>query len=673
MCMSCRDCKNQDVARQPEAGGDAGSVHAAPSPATSASTAVEVVTSASQQEDGGWSGHALSVLGSGTVDGAKLREVHRARLAADTSAVTILQGGGALALGEKLCEAVVPKRPKGTPILIKPNLGGFEWFKDPAKNHGDDGVHGRTTDSEFVRGIVRCLKARGHEKERITIAEGFAHTHADWKKLIRVSGYEAMAREEGVALVAMDDDGVFDVEGETPGKPLRVTGMEKTGVPTLLMPKLLADHLERGLWISAPKIKAHRFGVVSMSIKGMQGTVMLSDAAPAFHQKWRTHKELAAALKLLTTDKEAGQAAYMDSLHTFAERMSDLLEVSAPDVVLAEGAPAMGGDGFAKRYPSAEDYAIGGTNPILVDRVGAAMLGLWDNADLAKSLGGHKTSPLIEAAAKRFAVDITSPKVEGNGKALLEKPRPVHFLSMNGFSLHSNKEEPEVAPRIGPSSSSSSSPSEDAAHPEVEAKRVDDGTIAVDGVADASWKKITPVTFRTDWSGAETGITTTVRLAWSTSAFYMLWELADAGLNSDATAPLDVDRAGLYNEDCVELFLGPDATERRRYFEVEVGPHGHFLDIAIDRSASPKKSDVAWSSKPKIATKIDKAKSLVTIEVELRAPEIVNALKAGAKLPIALYRMEGKSPRKYLAWSPTRTAKPDFHVPDAFGVVKLVE
>jgi hypothetical protein len=31
--------------------------------------------------------------------------------------------------------------------------------------------------------------------------------------------------------------------------------------------------------------------------------------------------------------------------------------------------------------------------------------------------------------------------------------------------------------------------------------------------------------------------------------------------------------------------------------------------------------------------------------------------------------MEGKSPRSYLAWSPPRTAKPNFHVPDAFGVL----
>jgi hypothetical protein len=36
-----------------------------------------------------------------------------------------------------------------------------------------------------------------------------------------------------------------------------------------------------------------------------------------------------------------------------------------------------------------------------------------------------------------------------------------------------------------------------------------------------------------------------------------------------------------------------------------------------------------------------------------------------------LYRMEGKEERRYLAWSPPRTKKPNFHVPEAFGSLVL--
>jgi uncharacterized protein (DUF362 family) len=628
---------------------------AAPAPSASVAAAPpvsaavpDVVSSASSVWDGG-----TPVVASGEVDGNALRAKNRARITGDKSAVTVLTGTkGSLDLGKRLCEAVVPQRPKETPILIKPNLGGFEWFKDPAKSGGDDGVHGRTTDVEFVRGIVRCLKARGHSK--ITIGEGFAHTHESWNKLVTVNGYAAMAKEESVKLVAFDDDGVFDVEGDQPGKPLKVKGMEKTNAPTLLMPKVLAEHLENGLFISAPKIKAHRFGVVTMAIKGMQGTVMLSDATPAFHQKWRMHKELNNALKLLASqkdgDKEAGKKAYLESLDVFSERMSDMLEVAAPHVTLAEGAPAMGGDGFGKRWPSDEDYAIGGTNPILVDRIGAQMLGLWDNADLAKELGGHKTSPLIETAAKRFGVDIAKPTVEGDGAALLATKRPVHLLGMSGFSLLSDDKPPEAfpgAPRGAIAREAHAAPGGE------------------DALATAP-----AVTFDTDWAGKPTNVKTTVRFAWSKDALWMRWELESAGMNVDDSKPVDTERAKLYEEDCVELFLGQDPADRNKYWEIEVGPLGHFLDIAIDRTT--KKSDVAWSSNSKITTKVDRDKKHVTIDVAVKSPDVLAVLKKGAKLPLGLYRMEGQKPgRQFLAWSPTRTAKPDFHVPNAFGVLML--
>ncbi|MDB4939532.1 MAG: hypothetical protein JWP87_6504, partial [Labilithrix sp.] len=490
---------------------------------------------------------------------------------------------------------------------------------------------------------------------------GWGAKHKDWEHLVDVSGYQAMTREEKVRLVAMDDDGVFDVEGDRPGKPLKVRGMETTNAPTLLMAKILAEHLERGLFISAPKVKAHRFGVTSMAIKGGQGVVMLSDASPAFNQKWRMHKELGDALKLIASDKEAGKKAYLDSLHVFAERMTDVLEVASPHVVLAEAAPGMGGDGFGKRWPTAENVAIGGTNPILVDRVGAAFLGLWDNADLARELGGHRSSPLIETAAKRFGVDVTSPVVEGDGAALLAKPRPVHFVSMSGFALHSDASAPDTGAKSGKA--------DDGDKPSLHAKHVDDGAIAVDGAVEPAWSSIPAVAFDSDWTGAKTKATTHVRAAWSKGALYLLWELEGAGIDVDASRPVTTEREKLYEEDCVEMFFTPDPASPSRYFEVEVGPLGHFFDIAIDRTT--KKSDTAWSSQPTIATTVDRERHRATIEIALRSPDVVRALGTGKKLPFALYRMEGKSPRLYLAWSPTKTPKPNFHVPEAFGTIVL--
>ena len=138
---------------------DSGPASAASAPAAVPS-ATDVMSSASASWDAG-----PAVVTSGEVDGDALRARNRERIAADQSPVTMLQGGSARELGERLCNQVVPRRPKDTPILIKPNLGGFEWFKDAKTSGGDDGVRGRITDPEFVRGIIECLKARGHRAD----------------------------------------------------------------------------------------------------------------------------------------------------------------------------------------------------------------------------------------------------------------------------------------------------------------------------------------------------------------------------------------------------------------------------------------------------------------------------------------------------------------------------
>ena len=637
--------------------GSAGPTDLAPTPTADVTTHASPLTTSD-------AGAAVATGATGDdVDGAALRARTHARLAADKTPVVVLQSHDARPardLGQRLCEAVVPKRPAATPILLKPNIGGFDWFKDPSKHDGDDGLRGRVTDPEFVRGVIRCLQARGHD--HITIAEGWGATHKDWVHLVDVTGYARMAREEHVPLVALDDDGVFDVEGDQPGKPLGIRGMEKTHVPTLLVPKLLAETLAHGMFISLPKIKAHRFAVFSLSIKGMQGTVMLSDKSPAFHNKWRMHRELNPWLDAQKKGHE-DRAAYVAAIETFAERIADVLEVEAPDVVLAEGAPAEEGDGFEKLWPSAERFAVGGTNPILVDRVGAQLLGLWDNKDLARELGGHATSPLLETAARRFGVDIAAPSVIGDGAALLDSPRPVHFVGMASFAIHSSGAAPAGAP---PAPAAAGPPAD---KPVVHAAALGGDVVEVHGRGDeTAWARATPVEWDTDFAGNPSGIKTRVRFLHSATGLFALWELEGAGLNTDRARPIDVPRPKLYEEDCVELFFTPDPGHPRHYFETELGPFAHFFDVEVDLDTHT--SNTRWSSDVDVLATQDAAAHRATIEAELRAPPFLPPVVApGGRLPIAFYRMEGTAPRRYLAWSPPRTAKPNFHVPEAFGTL----
>jgi hypothetical protein len=190
--------------------------------------------------------------------------------------------------------------------------------------------------------------------------------------------------------------------------------------------------------------------------------------------------------------------------------------------------------------------------------------------------------------------------------------------------------------------------------------------VAIDGKADdPAWASATPVAWTTDYAGAATGTATRARFLWSKDGLFALFELEGAGLHVDASRPTNVERKGLYNEDCVELFLGADAAHPKHYYEIELGPFGHFFDIEIDREAG--KQNTEWSSGVRVAGARDAAAHRATIEAQLTSSDIQRLCVAGAELPFALYRMEGTAPRQYLAWSPPRTAKPDFHVPDAFG------
>jgi hypothetical protein len=206
--------------------------------------------------------------------------------------------------------------------------------------------------------------------------------------------------------------------------------------------------------------------------------------------------------------------------------------------------------------------------------------------------------------------------------------------------------------------------------PSLAAHHVADDAITIDGNVEAAWATTEPVAFDTEWSGAHTTTPTRVRALWSEHALYMLWELDHAFFNVDATRPVSVERIDLFEEDCVEMFLAPDPAERRRYFEIELGPLGHFFDLLIDRRNGT--SDEKFSSNAEIKTTVDRVGHKAVIEVALRAPELIAALRPNVQLPMGLFRMEGKAPRQFLAWSPTRTPRPNFHVPDAFGTLGLL-
>ncbi len=133
--------------------------------------------------------------------------------------------------------------------------------------------------------------------------------------------------------------------------------------------------------------------------------------------------------------------------------------------------------------------------------------------------------------------------------SLLAKPRPLVFKAIAPFEVHESASATGAAEPAAPSDKK-------LAH----AADAGSDALAMDGVLDEpAWARATPIEFDTSWRGDATGAKTKVRLLWQRGALFAGFEVEGTGLLADASFPKDRDRPKLYEEDCVELFIGADA------------------------------------------------------------------------------------------------------------------
>ena len=185
----------------------------------------------------------------------------------------------------------------------------------------------------------------------------------------------------------------------------------------------------------------------------------------------------------------------------------------------------------------------------------------------------------------------------------------------------------------------------------------------------ASWKKATEVVTDTYWSGepAPAGRQFKTRLLWSNTALYVRFDATQAEPLVVADNPDHAKKTmGLWERDVCEIFIAPDRSLPNHYFEFEVAPTGEWVDLGINKKGEERETDRNYSSGMLSAASIKKDRVVMVIKVPWTAFG-----KKPAKGDIwagNLFRCVGQGPeRGYLAWHPTKTAKPNFHVPSAFG------
>lgn len=196
----------------------------------------------------------------------------------------------------------------------------------------------------------------------------------------------------------------------------------------------------------------------------------------------------------------------------------------------------------------------------------------------------------------------------------------------------------------------------------------------VTDLANRQWDAADEVVVTNYWSGeaAPVGRRFAARMLWSGTALYVRFAAAHTEplIASDkpniATKTLKV-----WDRDVCEIFIAPDKTEPRKYFEFEVAPNGEWVDLAIDLTSGKRETDWDYQSGMEAAASIGKDMIVMAIKVEWKA--LGRTPKSGDVWLGNLFRCVGKDPtRGYLAWRPTLTKEPAFHVPEKFGEFKFV-
>jgi len=181
---------------------------------------------------------------------------------------------------------------------------------------------GITTDSRVIEGVVKFL--RQHQVKDIVIGEGSGF--ADTFKAFEVAGVKALAEKWNVRLVDLNKD-EFVLVKPTKSMALKEVKIAKTALESTI--------------ISVPKLKLHRSARVSLSLKNMIGVMT---------PKGSIHNPL-------------------------SEKIVDLTSLIKPSVAVIDGIVA--GEGHeTSGNPIEMNLVIAGTDPVAVDAVGAAVMGI---------------------------------------------------------------------------------------------------------------------------------------------------------------------------------------------------------------------------------------------------------------------------------------------------------
>jgi alpha-galactosidase len=192
---------------------------------------------------------------------------------------------------------------------------------------------------------------------------------------------------------------------------------------------------------------------------------------------------------------------------------------------------------------------------------------------------------------------------------------------------------------------------------------------------DPNWTKAEEISIEKYWSGepAPIGRHFKTKILWSATALYVRFEANQIEpLVISETPNLSTKTHALWERDVCEIFIAPNPAEFRKYFEFEVAPTGEWIDLQIHQLPDQRKTDFEFDSGMQTAAKIEDNKIWMAFKVEWEAFD--KTPKSGGIWKGNIFRCIGAGEnRGYLAWQPTMTEQPNFHVPEKFGEFEFVK
>lgn len=198
-------------------------------------------------------------------------------------------------------------------------------------------------------------------------------------------------------------------------------------------------------------------------------------------------------------------------------------------------------------------------------------------------------------------------------------------------------------------------------------------SIAVEDFDHSAWENCQPVMIAHYWSGepAPSSRHAEARVGWSDDALHVRFVGAQHEPLIVADNPVtDRKTLGLWDRDVCEIFVAPDPAHPERYFEFEAAPTGEWVDLGIVITPTERETDWDFQSGMTTAARLEPK----SVKIAIRIPwsRAIPKPAKGDEWLANVFRCVGpEAPDRYLAWRPTRTPEPNYHVPEAFGSLRF--